>query len=136
MRAAFSSRSRPTARSSCRPGSTGTDADPVDPGRQLERAVGLDRDEKAARMQRVDEGPVHLKRWLAAGQDDEPALALLSRPQPVDRRGKRARRLVLSAAGAVHAGEIRVAELAHGACAVFFAPGPQVAAGETAKDRG
>jgi hypothetical protein len=48
-------------------------------------------------------------------------------------RRKRSRILELAAALAVGADEIGVAEGAGGAGAVFFAPGPQVAAGKAAE---
>ena len=48
---------------------------------------------------------------------------------------KRLRRFKPAAAGTVGAEEIGVAELADGRAAVFFAPRPQVAAGEAAEHR-
>src|SRR5438046_1826801 len=47
-------------------------ADPVEAGWGLERAICLDRDFEAARMQRGDSGFVKLEQGLAAGADDEP----------------------------------------------------------------
>src|SRR6185312_14562194 len=58
----------------------GTDAQPVDAGRRLERAVGLDRDLEAARMELLDQRRIDLQQRLAAGQHDE---AMLGRTLPL-----------------------------------------------------
>ncbi len=111
----------------------GAHAHPIDPGGELERAVGLDRDQKAARVQRGYELRVHLERGLAAGEHG-PRVSR-GRPLAPDRVGERVRGGVFAAARAVGADEIRVAELARGARAVLFVPRPQIAAGEAAEHR-
>src|SRR6516164_3350222 len=50
----------------------GTDADPVEPRQRENRAVGLDRNLKAALVQRIDQQRIELKQRLAAGADDKP----------------------------------------------------------------
>src|SRR5262249_50591469 len=57
------------------------DADPVEAIRWDDRAVGLDRDRKASRMQRLDQRRVQLQQRLAAGQYGE-AVRLLTGPLP------------------------------------------------------
>ncbi len=51
------------------------DADPVHAGGRIDRAVGLDADLEAARMQRVDQGRIDLQQRLAAGQHHVAVLA-------------------------------------------------------------
>src|SRR5258706_9954562 len=111
-------------------------AHPVDPGWELERAVGLDRDQETARVQRGHEFRVHLERGLAAGEHGKPARVFRGRPFAPDRVGERVRGGVFAAARAVGADEIRVADPPHGARAILFVPGPQIASGEAAEHRG
>ena len=110
----------------------GADADPVDPGRRGQRAVGLHRDFEAARVERVDQRRVELEHRLAAGDHDQRAFA----PGPQRRHLVRqfARRIA-PAILAIHADEIGVAERALRVRTVLLAPAPQIAAGEPEKHR-
>ena len=83
------------------------------PGTRRQRAVALDRDPEAAAVQRVDQRRVELQHRLAAGDDDQPALARLA-PQRLDMTGQSLGVRELAAAGAVGADEIGVAEIALG----------------------
>ena len=111
----------------------GADADPVEPRRRFDGAVGLDRDLEAFAMQRVDQRSVDLEQRLAARQHCEAPAGL----SPQRRGGARDALGVgeLAAALPVHADEIGVAELADRLFPVLLAAGPQVAAGEADEDR-
>src|SRR5262249_59393665 len=87
-------------------------ADPVDAGRRHERAVGLDRDTEAVLVQRRDERAVELQQRLAAGADYEPARPRARRPFRRDRLRQLPGGAEFSAARAVRADEIRIAEAA------------------------
>ena len=110
------------------------DADPVHAVGRLDRAVGLDADREAARMQRVDEGRIHLQQRLAAGQHHV-AVGSVAGPLRGDGVGEFVGRGVAAAQRAVGADEVGVAKLAGRGGAVLLAAAPQVAAGETAKHR-
>ncbi|ABA49515.1 hypothetical protein BURPS1710b_0356 [Burkholderia pseudomallei 1710b] len=107
-------------------------ADPVDRFEHGQRAVRLDRDREARRVQRVDERLIELQHRLAARADDE-AIRLARRPERRDPRRERSGILELAAVLAVGADEVGIAEAAHRAVAVRFAPRPEVAAGEPAE---
>ncbi len=133
----------------------GADADPVDGGRDGHGAVGFDGDVEADGVEGVDEWCVELEEGFAAGTDDHgegggmigflsgdlgaggEALVLCALlPEGLDVEGERVGGGEFSAAGAVGADEVGIAELADGAVAVFLTAGPEVAAGEAAEDRG
>src|SRR4051794_14077194 len=104
----------------------GADADPVETLRRLDGAVGLDRNLEASGVQGLDEGPVDLQERLATRQHDEPAVDG-TLPDVRDGGGERLGVGVAAALGSIEADKIRVAELACGVGAVFFAPGPEIA---------
>ena len=84
-------------------------------------------------MERVDQSAIELQQRLAAGDDDEAAVAF--RPQIDDPVRQRIGIGEAAAIHAVHADEIGVAEGALGIGAVLLAAGPQIAARETQEDR-
>jgi len=84
-------------------------------------------------MHGVDQGTVELQQRFAAGEHHVFAGRISGWPQAVDLGRQQVRFLELAAAFAIGADEIGIAELAHGARAVGFAPGPEVAAGKPAK---
>src|ERR1700722_886139 len=106
----------------------GAHADPVEPERRGLRAVRLDGDGEAARMQRVDGGRIELEQRLAAGANHEtPASAfVLLRPAGVHGVGEFDGGREAPPIGP-DSDEIGVAELADGRGAVFLAPRPQIA---------
>lgn len=124
----------------------GADANPVDPGRDGERAVGLDGDFEAGGMQRVDERPIQLQEWFAARADHERTTGLTGRIHSLAARsvavyrpgagygnGEVLGRFEASAARSVGSEEVRIAEPADGGGAVLFPARPQVAAGKPAE---
>jgi hypothetical protein len=114
----------------------GADADPVDAGGRLQRAVGFHRDLESLRVQGVDQRRVHLQQGLAAGQHHQRAARNAGRPVSGDGAGQLGRIRELAPAGAVGAHEVGVAEAALRAGAIALAAGPQVAAGEAAEHGG
>src|SRR5216684_1871449 len=111
------------------------DADPVHALGRLDRTVGLDADFEAARMQRIDEGLVHLQQWFAAGQDHV-TVGADAGPLRGDGIRKFAGRCIAAAQRAVGSDKIGVAKPACRRGAVLLAAAPEVAAGEPAKHRG
>src|SRR5229473_7035857 len=111
------------------------DADPVHALGRLDRAIGLDADFEAARMQRIDEGLVHLQQWFAAGQDHV-TVGADAGPLRGDGIRKFAGRCIAAAQRAVGSDKIGVAKPARRRGAVLLAAAPQVAAREPAKHRG
>src|SRR5216683_687850 len=111
------------------------DADPVHALGRLDRTVGLDADFEAARMQRIDEGLVHLQQWFAAGQYHV-MVGADAGPLRGDGIRKFAGRRIAAAQRAVGSDKIGVAKPARRRGAVLLAAAPEVAAGEPAKHRG
>lgn len=107
------------------PGGAGfwADANPVDACWGLERAIGLDGDFKAVGMKRFDEGWIDLQEGFATRQYDI-LVRMARRPERGDLFGERVRVLKFAAERAVRTDKVRIAKLADGARAVFFASGP------------
>src|SRR5579872_7125198 len=99
------------------------DANPIDARRRRQRTVGLDRDPKAAIMQRADESLVELEQWLSAREHAQPALVAAD-PLGFDRAGEFISIAVTAAFGAVGADEIGVAETANRGRAISLAARP------------
>src|SRR5262249_36087886 len=108
-------------------------ADPVEAGWGPERAICLDGDFEAARVERSDSGFVELEQGLAAGADDEPLpMPVQGGPASRDRVGQLVGGPELATIGA-DADKVRVAEAADRVGAVLLTAGPEVAAGEAAE---
>src|SRR5258707_7087392 len=110
------------------------DANPVHALGRGDRAIGLDADRKAARMQRVDQRRIHLQQRLAAGQDHV-AIGVAAGPLRGNGIGELVRRGVAAAQRAGGADKVGVAKLTNCGAAVLFAAAPEIAAGESAKHR-
>jgi hypothetical protein len=113
----------------------GADTDPVDPSRQRQRAVGLDRDLETLFVEGDRKIGIDLQQRLAARQHHE-RLAAGGHRRPFDRYGlgERLRCRKTPAARPVEPDEIGIAKAAGSRRAVLLAAGPQVAAGKAAKD--
>src|SRR6516162_5402823 len=108
----------------------GTDANPIDATRRRARAVGFQRDHKAARVKRFDKRRIELQRRLAAGANDVGLGALRvdgCSPDMLNSIGKRLCAFELASAGTVIAHKVRVAEAAEGTRLVARLPGPEIA---------
>src|SRR4051794_24388264 len=100
---------------------------PVELGRRIHRAIGLDRDFEPRRVQCPDQRRIELKERLASGADHErPRGRIPGGPWGGDGRGQRVGRGELAAAGTVRADELRVAEPAHGLGPILLPARPQV----------
>ncbi len=98
-------------------------ADPIQPNRNLDGPVRLDRNLEAARMQRVDQLLVELQQRLASGTNyKSPARICAAGPFLLDRRRQRFGRLKLSPVRSVRIGKFSVAKLADRRRAVLFVP--------------
>src|SRR4029079_4418727 len=89
------------------------DANPVHARGRIDGAVGLDADLEAARMQRIDEGRVHLQQRLAAGQHDV-AVLVGAGPLRCDGVGEFSGRGIAAAGRAAGAAKVRMQEFAGG----------------------
>lgn len=115
----------------------GADAYPIEAPRSGLRAVGLDRNLKSFAVQSLDRGFVELQQWLTARADHEWAdgtRRIVRRPVLTHKRGERLGRGELTAVRA-NPYKIRIAERAHCVTAIGLATRPQIAPGETQKDR-
>src|SRR5712671_3204769 len=110
------------------------DANPVHALGRIDRAIGLDADAKAARMQRIDQDLVHLQQWFAAGQHHV-AVCIRASPLRRDGIGKLFGRGIAAAQCAVGSDKIGVAKPARRRAAVLLAAAPEIAAGEAAEYR-
>src|SRR3546814_6742935 len=102
----------------------GADAHPVDRGMRGQRAVGLDRDLEAARVERRDQRVIDLEHRLAPGEHDE-TMRVRRAPETLDGGDEAGRLGELAPARAVGADEIGVAEAADRGRAVLLAPCPR-----------
>ena len=99
------------------------DADPVDPGGRLERAVGLDRDLEARGVERVDGGASSCSSGSPPVQTTSGRLRPFgARPALGDGVGELGGAAELAAVRAVGADEVGVAERADGGRAILLAP--------------
>jgi hypothetical protein len=86
-------------------------------------------------MQGVNERRVKLKERFPAGKDDKRFAVSDAGPKARNGPGQFRRGLEATASIAIRADKIRIAKPANRRLAIFFAPRPQVAAGEPAKNR-
>lgn len=112
----------------------GAHTNPVYPLRGFDRAIGFYRDFKPFGVQGLDQGRIDLEKGLATGQHHV-LMCMADRPERSDLGRQGLGILKLAPEGTVRTDKVRVTKLANGAGAVFFASGPEVAAGETTKDR-
>src|SRR5688572_28466150 len=118
----------------------GTDAQMVHAGRREPRAVRLDGDLEAARVQRVDGVGVELQERLATSAYDERSSSVRAAVAGIGPAGQHrfgeGRGVGEATAVGAHADEIRVADLADRIVPVRFATRPEIAAAEAAEHGG
>jgi hypothetical protein len=117
----------------------GADTDPIDAGRWHQRAVGLDRDDESAVVQRPYCFLVQLQQRFAAGADDESPVVVAAdvpRPDRSDGIGQFPGRGKAAAARSIGPDKVGVTELADGFRAVSLPAAPQIAASEPAEHGG
>lgn len=109
------------------------DTDPVEPGRRLNRAIGLYPDFKAETVKRLDQGCVELQQRLSTRHDHVFVVCNPGRPPLVDVASQSVGTGKLAPAVALGSDKVGIAKRATGLRAVFFTPRPQIAPGEPAK---
>ena len=110
------------------------DTDPVDRARNGQRPVGFDGDEKTFLMEGVDQSLVHLQHRFAAGQNHESGVPVAA-PCLGHCPGEIISRIEATTAVAVQSDKIGIAELADCLGTIPFESGPEIASGETDKNR-
>src|SRR5450830_216875 len=113
----------------------GTHANPVDTGRNRNRAIGLDGNLKADRMHAGNQSLIQLQQRFTAGKHHIFTGCIRSRPQAVDRLRHLIAGLELTAALTVGADKVSIAKLANRRAAVFFASAPEIATRKATKHR-